>query len=143
MPIGLKAKDESRLQTALADSVAGSRLYDDLLAMTPVELTDPGNAGAIPVTKSGVCHLATAGAETRTMADPKAVGLRVTLFFIADLGNCVVTMASPVNQVGNNTITFANVGESCDFVSVRDGASAYRWALVNSNFGTGGALSTV
>lgn len=109
----------------------------------PVEITDPGDAGAIPVTQSGVCHIVTAGAETRTVADPAAVGMRLTLYMLTDGGNGVVTFASAVNQAGNNTATFANAGEALDLVSARDGASAYHWHVVGSNFGAGGGLSTV
>lgn len=108
----------------------------------PEEITDPGNAGAVPVTESGVCHIVTAGAETRTVADPAAVGLTLSLFFLTDGGNAVVTFASPVNEAGNNTLTLADVTEAAHFVSVRDGASAYRWALVGSNLNNG-TLTTV
>ncbi len=43
--------------------------------MQPSIIADPGNAGAIPVTEGwGVCSLVSAGAETRTLADPQRVG---------------------------------------------------------------------
>lgn len=103
------------------------------------ELNDPGDAGAIPAT-AGVCHLVTAGAETRSLADPTEVGLDLTLFFLTDGGNCVVTAASPINETGNNTITFADVTECIHLRSVRDAASAYRWQLVAN---VGAALTTV
>lgn len=109
----------------------------------PAEITDPGDAGAIPVTRSGVCHIVTAGAETRTVADPTAVGLRLTLLFLTDGGNCVITFASPVNEADDNTLTFANVGAAADFVSARDGAGAYHWHVVGTDFDTGDAFSTV
>lgn len=106
------------------------------------EVADPGNGQAIPVATSGVVHLVTGGAETRTVADPAAVGLRLSLFLLTDGGNCVVTFASPVNVAGNNTLTLADVTEAAHFVSVRDGASAYRWAVVGSDLDNG-AFSTV
>lgn len=109
-------------------------------ATVPRELTDPGDAGAIPITASGVCHLVTAGAETRTVADPTQVGLQLTLYFLTDGGDCVVTFASPVNVTGNNTATYADAGDYQHLVSVRDGASSFRWAEVKND---GAALSTV
>ena len=106
------------------------------------DIADPGNAGAIPITRGGVCHIVTAGAETRTVADPTRSGLRMSLYFLTDGGNAVVTFTSPVNQAANNTLTLADAGDSCDLVSHRDGASAYAWRVVNSDLNTG-TLSTV
>lgn len=99
----------------------------------PVEITDPGDAGAVPVTQSGVCHIVTAGAETRTVADPAAVGLRLTLYFLTDLGNAVVTFASAINVAGNTVATFADAGDTIDLVSARDGASTYHWHIVGND----------
>lgn len=106
------------------------------------DIADPGDAGAIPVTRSGVCHVATAGAETRTVADPTRTGLRLTLVFLTDGGNAVITFASPVNVAGNNTLTFADAGELAHLVSVRDGASSYAWRVVDSDL-SNGTLTTV
>jgi hypothetical protein len=108
----------------------------------PVEIADPGDAASIAVTHPGVCHLVTAGAETRTLADPTRVGQRMALYFLTDGGNCVITVASPINVAGNNTITFADVGEFVELVSARDGAAAYHWHVVGSDLNNG-TLSTV
>jgi hypothetical protein len=97
------------------------------------ELADPGNAGAIPVTTGGVVMLVTAGAETRTVADPVAVGLLLTLFFLTDGGDCVVTFASPINTAANTISTINDVRDSITLVSVRDGAAAFAWALIANN----------
>lgn len=112
-------------------------------AYIPREIADPGASGAVPITASGVCHLVTAGAETRTVADPTRVGLQLTLVFLTDGGDCVLTFASPVNEANNNTLTFGNAGAAAHFVSARDGASAYYWQVVGTNFDTGDAFSTV
>lgn len=103
-------------------------------------IDDPGDTGAIPVTQSGVCHIVTDDAETRTVADPTEVGLRLTLFFLTDGGNAVVTFASPFNVANNNTLTYGTVQSYTEFVSVMDTASTYAWVLVANDTG---ALSTV
>lgn len=103
-------------------------------------IADPGNAGAIPVTATGTVLLTTAGAETRTIAAPTAVGIELLLNFETKVGNCVVTVASTINATGNNTITFTTVGWSIKLVSVRTSVSAFRWAV---EYTDGATLSTV
>lgn len=105
-----------------------------------VAITDPGDAGAIPVTVSGYCLLVTGGAETRTLAAPGAYGQVIDLFFKTDGGDCVVTVASPVNQTGNNTLTFADGGDHIRLVAGDDGAGTKEWRVVCND---GVALSTV
>ena len=108
--------------------------------MQPSIVADPGNAGAIPVTEGwGVCSLVTAGAETRTLADPQRVGARISFGFKTDGGNCVITSASPVNQTGNNTLTFADAGDHLVLEAIEDG-SDIEWRIVAND---GVALSTV
>ena len=102
-------------------------------------ITDPGDAGAIAVTRSGTCPLVTAGAETRTLAIPSFAGQQISLAFKTDGGNCVVTVASGVNVTGNNTLTFDNAGEHILLAAIEVGA-ALVWRVV-ANDGVG--LSTV
>jgi hypothetical protein len=102
-------------------------------------VADPGNAGAIAVTANGVCNLTSAGAETRTLAIPTFVGQLLTLCLDTDGGDCVVTVASSVNQTGNNTITFNDAGDSVTLVGRTVGGTR-KWVLL-SNDGT--TLSTV
>jgi len=101
-------------------------------------IADPGDAEAIPVTKSGTCPLVTAAAETRTLAIPDHAGQLLNLGFKTDVGDCVVTVASAVNQTGNNTLTFANEGEQILLVAIENGA-ALAWRVVCSD---GVTLST-
>ena len=100
---------------------------------------DPGDAGAIPVTRSGTCPLVTEGAETRTLAIPTFAGQLLNLGFKTDGGDCVVTAASGVNQTGNNTLTFADAGDEILLVAIENGA-ALAWRVVSND---GVALSTV
>lgn len=102
-------------------------------------IVDPADGNAIVVTQSGFCPLVSGGAETRTMAAPTFLGQLITLGFKTDGGNCVVTIASTVNQTGNNTLTFADIG---DEITLRGciTASAMEWREVSND---GVALTTV
>ncbi len=106
---------------------------------TPDAITDPGDAGAIPVTAGGYCPLVSAGAETRTIAAPSTVGQMITLYFKTDGGDCVVTASAGVNQTGNNTLTFADAGDEITLRAIESGASKV-WRVVSND---GVALSTV
>lgn len=120
--------------------VAGTLTVDGTTKIVGlVPITDPGNAGAIAVTRSGYCPLVTAGSETRTVADPSAVGMILILSFKTDNNDCVVTFASPINQTANNTATFADVGDSQMLISVEDG-SDIEWREFQND---GVALTTV
>lgn len=102
-------------------------------------ITDPGNAGAISVLQSGYCPIVTAGSETRTLAAPTFIGQEITLYVKTDGGSCVVTVASAVNQTGNNTLTMNDVRDVIILRAIESGASKV-WMVV-ANDGT--ALSTV
>lgn len=105
----------------------------------PDVIADPGDGQAIPVTSSGTCALVTAGAETRTLAIPTFRGQRLLLFMDTDGGNGVVTVASPVNEAGNNTLTFDDVGETIELVGITIGGTL-AWRIA-ANDGVG--LTTV
>lgn len=102
-------------------------------------IADPGNAGAIPVTTSGYCPIVTAGSETRTLAAPSFIGQELLLYIKTDGGTCVITVASAINQTGNNTITMADVRDVIRLVAIESGSSKV-WHVVSND---GAALSTV
>jgi hypothetical protein len=102
-------------------------------------ITDPGNAGAIPVTRSGVCAMTSAGAETRTLAIPSFIGQRLVLVADTYVGDIVVTAASAVNVANNNTLTFGAVSEAIELVGVSVGGTLCWQVGWNDNVG----LSTV
>ncbi len=102
-------------------------------------IADPGDAGAIPVTVSGYCPLVSAGAETRTLAAPAFIGQEIVLYFKTDGGDITLTCATTINETGNNTIVFANTGDSFKATAVEEG-STLRWRLAVAD---GAALSTV
>jgi predicted RecA/RadA family phage recombinase len=103
------------------------------------EITDPGAAGAIPVTDSGHVDLVTAAAETRTLAAPTYVGQLLLISLKTDGGDCVITCATTVNQTGNNTITLGDAGDAILLVAKANGANK-RWSVVSND---GCALATV
>lgn len=105
----------------------------------PNAITDPGDAGAIPVTASGYCPIVTAGSETRTLAAPSFIGQQLLLYIKTDGGTCVITVASAINQTGNNTITMADVRDTINLVAVESGSNKV-WHVVSND---GAALSTV
>ena len=103
------------------------------------EITDPGAAGAIPVTDSGHVDLVTAAAETRTLAAPTYLGQLLLVSLKTDGGDCVITCATTVNQTGNNTITMGDASDAILLVAKANGANK-RWSVVSND---GCALSTV
>ncbi|MCE7938679.1 MAG: hypothetical protein DYG90_08885 [Chloroflexi bacterium CFX6] len=105
----------------------------------PLAITDPGNAGALPVTKGGYVPLVTAGAETRTLAAPLFVGQEIHLYMKTDGGDCVVTCATGVNQTGNNTLTFNDAGDSLFLRAIEVGSNK-RWRVIHND---GVTLATV
>lgn len=100
-------------------------------------LTDPGNAGAISVSRSGYVPLVSAGAETRTVALPTFVGQELSLMTDTYVGNIVITFAAAINQAGN---TIATMGAVRDFLKVQGVtvAGALRWQVIAND---GAALS--
>ena len=106
---------------------------------TAQTIADPGASGAIPVVSNGVCNLTSAGAETRTLAIPTFVGQLLTLCMDTDGGDITLTVASAINQTGNNTIVFNDAGDTVTLVG-RTVGSTRKWCLVSSD---GVALSTV
>lgn len=96
-------------------------------------ITDPGNAGAIPVTRSGYVPLVSAGAETRTLAAPSFLGQEIDLQFKTDAGDIVLTVATELDG-GRTTYRFQTAGEHLKLTAVAVGANL-RWRI------TGGDLN--
>ncbi|MCL4198991.1 MAG: DUF2190 family protein [Phycisphaerales bacterium] len=129
---------------AAADTDATARVLVDhsvigLQSTLTGAIPDPGDAGAIPVAQSGYVAIVTAGSETRTLAIPTFVGQELLLFIKTDGGTCVITVASAINQTGNNTITMADVNDSIRLHAI-DNNGTLAWRVVCND---GAALSTV
>lgn len=130
--------------TAIGSAASGDTTVDVALGQERPEsleanIADPGDAGAIPVLKSGHVNIVTAGAETRTLAAPTYAGQSLLIGLDTDGGDAVITCATAVNQTGNNTLTAADAGDAIELVAVKVGANI-RWR-VRSNDGV--ALATV
>lgn len=128
------------IEAATADGDVIEVVYYPEVSTGLETLADPGDAGAIAPVKGSYVELVTAGAETRTLSDPTSAGVSLVITMLTDGGDGVVTAASPVNQTGNNTLTYAAILDTATFVSIADGAGTYRWAIVGND---GVALSTV
>lgn len=123
-------------------ALGGRPQLEDIYALgvEPQTIPDPGNAGTFDVSRSGYCELTSAAAETRTLPDPTFRGQILDLVFITDGGDCVVTASSPVNQTGNNTITFTDVGEHTRLVGAWNATDGWEWKTIVND---GAALTTV
>jgi hypothetical protein len=95
-------------------------------------ITDPGDAGAIPVTDSGYCNIVSAGAETRTIAAPTFVGQKLILNLHTDGGNVTVTVATTVNQTGNNPLVFGDAGD-CVILEAKQNGANIRWTVATAD----------
>jgi hypothetical protein len=102
-------------------------------------LVDPGNAGAIPVTNSGIVSLVSAGAETRTLAIPAFKGQRLVLVCDTYVGDIVVATSAPCNVANNNRLTFGVVSEAIELIGVSVGG-ALVWQI---GWNDGVGLTTV
>lgn len=96
-----------------------------------VEITDPGDAGAIPVVGSGYCNLVSGAApESRTVADPASADIRIRFSFKTDGGGDVgIVFVSQFDGTGNKKITMADAGDWAEVASRAVGAG-YTWVLV-------------
>jgi hypothetical protein len=96
------------------------------------EISDPGDAAAIPVTQSGFCMLTSAGAETRTLAIPSFAGQTIDLCCDTYVGNVAITVASAFDVTGNTTITMGNAGDSIKLVGATIGGTL-AWRILANN----------
>jgi len=134
--------DASAAHAASAISIADAGGYtaqttveaalQEIYPKAPVAIADPGNAGAIPVTKSGVVSITTAGAETRTLANPGVAGIQLIINMDVDGGDCVIAVAAAINQAGNNRITLNDAGDTIVLRAVQV-AGALVWRAGNND----------
>ena len=104
----------------------------ELGILTSKIITDPGNGGAIPVTRSGCVALVTTAAQTRTLAAPTFVNQQLCLYFKTDGGDCVITVSGGIDLVSHTTITLTTVDDFVYLVGAYNG-TALRWRLAATN----------
>jgi hypothetical protein len=105
----------------------------------PHVLSDPGDAGALDAAHSYAVNLVSGGAETRTLAAPAFEGQVIQMNFQTDGGAITLTVASTLNQAGNNTALFEDAGDILALVAGRNG-NALEWKVLLND---GATLSTV
>ena len=123
-------------------TLGGKPQLEDIyaLGLEPEIIPDPGASGTIDVSRSGYLELTSVGVETRTLPDPTFRGQVLDIVFIVDGGNITMTADSAVNQTGNNTITFTDVGEHTRLVGAYNATDGWEWKTVVND---GAALTTV
>lgn len=101
-----------------------------------LQVTDPGNAGAIVVQQGVAIQFlrltSAAGSETRTLANPKGLepGSKLFINYAVDGGTQVaVTVAAAINSSSNTVMTFADAGDYCELTVREVGADTYRWVI--------------
>src|SRR3989304_4063880 len=117
--------------------ISGNYQVEDINArgVEPELIGDPGNAGPIDVSRSGICEITTAAAETRTLADPVFRGQQIDIVMVADGGDCVITAASPVNQTGHTTLTLSAVGGFGRYVGKYNATDGWEWQEIVEDTG--------
>jgi len=142
--------DGSAAHAASAISIADAGLFtaqttveaalQEIYPKAPVAIADPGDAGAIPVTRSGSVAITTTGVDdTRTLAIPALASITLAISLDVDAGDAVITAAGTINTTGNNTITMADAGDIVVLTAVQV-AGALVWRVVVAD---GAVLSTV
>lgn len=129
----------TNVEAALAEIVDAYTAYAPFVPAATGVIADPGDTEAIPVDRSGIVVLETAGAETRTLADPETAGVRLGLALSVDGGDCVISAATAINQTGNNTVTLNDAGDYVELVAVDVGGSLV-WRVAAND---GATLTTV
>jgi hypothetical protein len=106
-------------------------------------IKDTGNATTLAIDKQyGVVRLISAGAETRTVANPTKVGISFALNGVTIAGTITITFSSAYNTAGNTTISCTAAGQMAVFESVESASGTYVWRLVK-NDGMSGVTSAV
>lgn len=121
----------------LTANVEVEAVIAEILPHLLVAIADPGDAGAIPVTRSGSVPITTAAAETRTLAIPTFIGQELSISCDVYVGNAVITVASAINQAGNTIITLNTAGDTVKLTAVQIGG-VLAWRVVVND---GAALS--
>jgi len=135
--------DASAAHAASAISIADAGTFtaqttveaalQEIYPKAPVAVADPGDGGAIPVTRSASIALTTTGVDdTRTLAIPGVAGITLAISLDVDAGNAVITAAGTINTTGNNTITMEDAGDIIVLTAVQV-AGALVWRVTGND----------
>jgi hypothetical protein len=139
----LPAKGSSTTGLTLEELMSNTSIPSWMLGAT-WDLVDPGDAGALDNAAWGTTRLVTSTAETRTLAIPTKVGLKIVLVMETDGGDCVVTVGAPgydENSTLSQTLTFADPGQFAVLESMVYGTGTYAWRLTSYEGCTGPSLT--
>lgn len=115
--------------------MSGHRVMADLQRAGEFHgLNDPGDGEDIVIAPDGggMIGIVTAAAETRTLKDPPARGIDLTIYMDTDGGNCVITADTSVNESGHTTITLSDAGQTIALRSIEIGGSPV-WREVSNS----------
>jgi hypothetical protein len=118
-------------------TLGGKPQLEDIhaLGVEPAIIPDPGDAGTIDVSRSGILEITTVGVETRTLPDPTFRGQQLDIVMVVDGGDCVITASSPVNQTGHTTLTLSAVGGFGRYVGKYNATDGWEWQEVVEDTG--------
>ncbi len=109
--------------------MTGHRAAHDM-KIAPLLGFDPGDASTLYVDRYGhLFELVSAGAETRTLANPDRPGVLAIVRMKTDGGDITLTAAAGINVAGNTQAVFGDVGDQLLLISV-SAASGYRWEIL-------------
>ena len=145
MPHFSFADNVRSLKNGLASNSA-ARIADQLAAVSSNDLGAAVDGKILNPHSSGCYTITTAAAETNDLAAPEFVGQLITFICITyAVGDRVITTSAPINQAGNNTITFDAVDCFVALVGTRvstasEKGTSLEWRVVAND---GATLSTV
>jgi hypothetical protein len=141
------------LLPAKGSPALASLTFEELMSNTSIpswmlgatwDLVDPGDAAALDNAAWGTTRLVTSTAETRTLAIPTKVGLKLVLVMETDGGDCVVTVGAPgydENSTLSQTLTFTDPGQFAVLESMVYGTGTYAWRITSYEGCTGPSLT--
>lgn len=139
-PVGIITASAADAEDDLASVILVNQTIIQDNSVLANAIADPGDGNAIPVTASGSIAITTAAAETNTMAIPTFVGQQISLIVdVYAVGDRVITVASAINQTGNNTITLGAAADMIVLTAMQVGGVLV-WRVTAND---GAALSTV
>jgi len=100
------------------------------VGVEPRQIDDPAADGTISSNQPGYVNLVSAGAEARGLGDPAYIGQIMDIFFTVDNGTVTITAVSPVNQTGNTTMAFADVGDHLRLCGHYNPTDGWEWRIV-------------
>ncbi len=112
--------------------IGGKPQTEEILCrgIEPVKIPDPGASGTIEVSHPGYCELTSATTESRSLPDPAFRGQIIDFTFIVDNNDITITATSPINQTGNTTMAFGDIGDHLRLIGYYNATDGWEWRVV-------------